>query len=428
MKASRLPGGPRIAAVVFVIVALAGAGGWSLLHRSQASDHALTASGTIETRVVDLASDLGGRALEVLAEEGQSVQAGQVLVKLDDAALQAQYAQAQAALEAAQANYDLLAAGPTAEQLRQANDAVISATAAYSRTLESVRQADVAAARAALAAANANYDKVKAGPAKEDYALAEANLRSAEAALRQAQAAYDAARARNPGGISADPSSFALEKATNDYNAAKAIYDSLSRPPDQAALSAAYQQVAAATAQLDRLQGPAQALEARQAQAQADSAQSQLAALKAGARPEQLAAARAQVEAAQAALEALQAQLPRYSLTAPFDGVLLGLDIQPGETAVPGTPVLVVGDLSRLRVETTDLSERDVPQVELGQPVTVVVKALNQQVAGRVSAIAPLAGTLGGDVVYKATIDLDTMPKGLRAGMSVEVHFGAEAQ
>jgi hypothetical protein len=39
--------------------------------------------------------------------------------------------------------------------------------------------------------------------------------------------------------------------------------------------------------------------------------------------------------------------------------------------------------------------------------VTVFIKALNQDVAGKVSAIAPLADTLGGDVVYKTTIDLD---------------------
>jgi len=50
---------------------------------------------------------------------------------------------------------------------------------------------------------------------------------------------------------------------------------------------------------------------------------------------------------------------------------------------------------------TTDLSERDIPLVQIDQPVTVLVKALNQVVMGRVSAISPLADTLGGDVVTK---------------------------
>jgi hypothetical protein len=75
-------------------------------------------------------------------------------------------------------------------------------------------------------------------------------------------------------------------------------------------------------------------------------------------------------------------------------------------------------------VQTTDLSERDVPQVKVGQPVTLLVKALNQDLTGRVSEIAPLSDTLGGDVVYQTTIDLDTQPAGLRPGMSVTVTFG----
>ncbi len=63
------------------------------------------------------------------------------------------------------------------------------------------------------------------------------------------------------------------------------------------------------------------------------------------------------------------------------------------------------------------------PRVAVGQPVSVYVKALDERVAGRVSVIAPLADTLGGDVVYKTTIDLDSLPPGLRPGMSVEVQF-----
>jgi hypothetical protein len=43
-----------------------------------------------------------------------------------------------------------------------------------------------------------------------------------------------------------------------------------------------------------------------------------------------------------------------------------------------------------------------------------------------VIAISPLADTLGGDVVYQTTIDLDTIPEGLRPGMSVEVQFSTE--
>ncbi|HQX76875.1 MAG TPA: biotin/lipoyl-binding protein, partial [Thermoflexales bacterium] len=76
----------------------------------------LGASGTIEARTVNVAAEVAGRVIESKIEEGQPVKAGQVLAKLDDASLQAQYAQAKAAVQAAHANYDLLAAGPTPEQ------------------------------------------------------------------------------------------------------------------------------------------------------------------------------------------------------------------------------------------------------------------------------------------------------------------------
>ena len=95
-----------------------------------------------------------------------------------------------------------------------------------------------------------------------------------------------------------------------------------------------------------------------------------------------------------------------------------------GEWIIPGQPVLVIADVDHLRVDTTDLSERDVPQVKEGQPVLVTFKALNQSVKGVVKSIAPLANTLGGDVVYKTSIDLDTLLPGLREGMSAEVEFG----
>lgn len=392
---------------------------------SQGKSDGVTASGVVvPAQQVHLAFALGEVVTEVRVAVGDQVKAGQMLAKLDDSALQAQIRQAQAAVAAAQASYDLLAAGPTSAQLRQADAAVISARAAYSRTIESARNADVVAAKAALDAAHANYNKVKAGPRKEDYAVAEASLRTAEVALRQAQTAYDRALSRNPAGISGDPAALGLEKATNDYKAAKALYDALSRPPDEAQLTAAYQQVAAAQSQLDRLLQPVQAFDLEQAQAQIDAAQARLDELRAGARPEQLAVAKAQVESAQAALAVLEAQSQKYILVAPLDAIVLSRTIEPGETALPGTPLLVLGDLENLRVETTDLSERDVPEIEMGQPATVFIKALNQSVTGRVSQISPLASTLGGDVVYKITVDLDTQPSGLRAGMSVEVQFG----
>ncbi len=110
-------------------------------------------------------------------------------------------------------------------------------------------------------------------------------------------------------------------------------------------------------------------------------------------------------------------------LVAPFPGEVASVAVSTGDFISPGQVILVLSDVNHLHVETTDLSERDVPSVKLGQAVSVSIKALNQDVNGKVSAISPLADSLGGDVVYKVIITLDEMPANGRAGMSVVVQF-----
>jgi len=130
-----------------------------------------------------------------------------------------------------------------------------------------------------------------------------------------------------------------------------------------------------------------------------------------------------QLRQAYLAVDQAQANLDATRLVAPFDGEVGNISISIGDYISPGQPILVVSDTKDLHVETTDLSERDVPSVKIGQEVTVSIKALNQDVKGRVSAISPVSDTLGGDVVYKVNIILNELPAGLRAGMSVDVQI-----
>jgi multidrug resistance efflux pump len=99
------------------------------------------------------------------------------------------------------------------------------------------------------------------------------------------------------------------------------------------------------------------------------------------------------------------------------------ISMHSGEWVIPGKLILVVADLEHLHIETTYLSERDILKIQVGQAVSVLIKALNLDLTGKVTEIAPLADSLGGDVVYKTTIELDSIPPGLRAGMSVNVMF-----
>jgi RND family efflux transporter MFP subunit len=161
----------------------------------------------------------------------------------------------------------------------------------------------------------------------------------------------------------------------------------------------------------------------KEAQANLEAAQAQVRFLKRNKTDQvHLDQANAEVERMQALLDSANAALAAQSaLAAPFDGTIISVDISPAEIVMPGQVVIVLGDFSSFRVETTDLSERDVTRVQLGQPASVFIEALNEEFSGSVVDIARIGTTLGGEVVFTVTIDLDNQPRGLLWGMSADV-------
>jgi RND family efflux transporter MFP subunit len=147
---------------------------------------------------------------------------------------------------------------------------------------------------------------------------------------------------------------------------------------------------------------------------------------RSGETQERIDAAVADVEAAQARVDIAKAQLAQATLVAPFDGTIASVEISPAEIANPGQIVIVMGDLTHFQIETTDLSEKDAPSVQVGQTANVFIDALGQEFSGKVIDIARVSETVGGDVVYKVTIELDEQPEGLRWGMSTEVKIETE--
>lgn len=143
-----------------------------------------------------------------------------------------------------------------------------------------------------------------------------------------------------------------------------------------------------------------------------------------GTSEENMDSAKAEVERAQAVVDSAKATLANQSaLTAPFDGTIISVDVEAGETVVPGRVLILVADLSTYQVETTDLSERDVTRVKVGQAVSISIEALGETFTGKVTEIALISSTLGGDVVYTVTIAFDTQPASLLWGMSADVEI-----
>lgn len=102
------------------------------------------------------------------------------------------------------------------------------------------------------------------------------------------------------------------------------------------------------------------------------------------------------------------------------------MDALPGELVQAGQTIITLASLNDLQIETTDLSERDIARVKVGQAVDVYIEALDRTVSGEVIRISPVSRTVGGDVVFPVTIVLEEQPDGLLWGMTAEVEIRTE--
>ncbi len=140
--------------------------------------------------------------------------------------------------------------------------------------------------------------------------------------------------------------------------------------------------------------------------------------------PEQTVAV-GQAEATVADLESqiadLQSQLALAQLTAPVDGVVSEINIEPGLTAPTGADVVV--DSATLEI-VADVVESDVDSLAVGQPAVVSIDALGLDVDGTVTSISPsTTGSTSSVVTFPVEVTLNDPPASVRSGMSSDVEI-----
>jgi HlyD family secretion protein len=144
-------------------------------------------------------------------------------------------------------------------------------------------------------------------------------------------------------------------------------------------------------------------------------------------------AARGQVAAAQAAVNVVDEQMARMTIAAPADGVVLSRAIEPGEVALPGGALLVLGDLGHLTV-TVYLPEDEYGRIMVGQEARVAVDSFpGRTFAGTVQRIADRGEftprnvqTPAGrrTVVFAVKVGVANPGGELKPGMPADVTFG----
>jgi HlyD family secretion protein len=139
-----------------------------------------------------------------------------------------------------------------------------------------------------------------------------------------------------------------------------------------------------------------------------------------------LRAARAQLQQSEAAVQVARVARSHGFLTAPFDGLLADVFLDPGEETQPGTSVFELVDDSQLHVEAT-IDEADIARVKVGQPASLRLDALpDRPIAGVVSKLDP---TVRMDSKGARTLRLEVLVSdlanavaaGIRPGMSANV-------
>ena len=346
--------------------------------RSSSGD--VTASGVV---VPAVQSDLGlafpARIDSVEVIENEVVEKGQVLVKL------AGYEALEAAVAAAE--YELFSAQLAADM------ALPQAQLEWANALDALDDAErqwTVNQPGNRATASALKD------AKADVIIAEQILSQARINLKNASGAAAKAQAQN-----------ALTAAERAYYQAVWLVDWYQSEPTELEQALLDGNLAYARARLD-------------------SAERELALLQDDTDPNAIGLAEARLRVAETGLIAAQAALADSEIRAPIGGSVTRVNIDPGEVVVPGQVLLTIADLDHFQVQTTDLSERDIAQVQVGQAVLVFLEALGEDIEGQVVSISNQSNTLGGDVLYMVTIDLPNHPQGLRWGMSAEVEINTE--
>ena len=443
---------PRKFVLLPILLLLAGIGftWWMLSGRSaRAEIGPLAASGTIESTQVIVAPQVGGQVVEVLAQNGEVIQAGQVLVRFSDTLLEAQLAQAQAALAQAEANFNLVAAGAPDEQRQLAIAAaeleLVSAQQAqdelYTKNKLAAAQAakTVADSRDLLRDAERINESLNSPASQTDIDIAKSLVTLTDTAMERAEKQLKPLLRKsedNPRRAASLLVVSLLEKqhdlAVKRLNYLEGGADEITLAQAEAGLELARQNLKEAERQYENLaKGPDPDL-LELAKSRLTVAQAKLAAAKAGPTQEQLAVAQSQVKMARAAIGVIEAQMAKLNLTAPSDGIVLSRSVEAGEVVVPGAPLLTLGRLDDLTI-TVYIPEDRYGNVRLGQTARVSVDSFpGQEFNATVARIADQAEFTPRNVqtqegrrttVFALELIVDDPDGRLKPGMPADVTF-----
>jgi HlyD family secretion protein len=341
----------RVIIVIFAVLLL-GVGLLVFFGQRNVQLSELYYSGTIEATKSELAFQVSGRVVNVLAREGEVVEKEQLLAELDRSEFEARHDQAAANLEASTKNLDRL-------------ELVLEIT-------QRILPAEVERAEASVEALKAQLHELETGHRSQD--IEQARLAYLAAKVTMEDAGRDKKRhdrlfsEKIISETVRDAAALRYETTTKEYERAKEKYDLIKE---------GFRKETIQTARARLAEGEAVLNQARSNLKKIDAAKGDVG------------VARAQVQAARAAVHLAETQLRYTQLKAPFKGVITSRNVEPGEVVVPGREILSLSDLSIVDLKIF-VHETEIGKVKPGQDVEVRVDTFpNKAYWGKVGFISP---------------------------------------
>jgi HlyD family secretion protein len=312
---------------------------------------------------------------QVLVSLGEEVKADQVLAILREDSLPQNYFMSQ---------QDLINATRALEDLYD-NAAEVAANA----------QSAVAAARDRLDDAEYHWTLNQPGNrySTEELKAAKARVVLTEKGLEKKQKRFDNA----DGKIARAQAQLLLTDAINQYQQAVWYVSWLQKGADEIEMAILDANVAVTRTALD-------------------AAERQYEKVKDGPDPDDIKMAEARIAAAQAALDSA-------FITAPFDSVITGVEVLPGDLVAPNSLAFRIDNLNSLLVDVS-VSEVDINQIVIGQPTTLDFDAiLGKEYQGEVITVSPVGVLQQGLVSFEVTIEVLDADEEVRPGLTAAVQI-----
>jgi RND family efflux transporter MFP subunit len=376
---------------------------------------------------LNLSFKTSGVVQQVRVKEGDKVSAGQVLANLGQKDQLAALTSARGALAAAQANYNKVLAGASSEEISVSQVALDSAKNSLDNT---VKQQQVLVDSAYKALLNSGL-----------AAIADSgNTGSVTATVSGAYNGKDQGIYK----ISIYSTGNGLRFQVNGLESGDGIVDITPQPIGKKGLYIQFSSTSVPsnnswTIAIPNTQSSTyvtyynayqNALETQRAataaaQNSVAAAQAALDLKKAQARPADLEAVQAQILSAQGQVLAAEASLDNTMIKAPAAGTITSVDIKVGELATALKQAIILQDTNALHLEA-NISEANIANLQTGQSVDITLDALgpDRHFEGKVQTINPGATVVSGVVNYKVTASVDSIPDvkpGMTANMTVLV-------